>query len=289
MDGIISSGRDTLAELKSFNVSGARVSLENVQNKLNEVDKLNSAVFGGQISYLAAAVSRLTDEEINHSLNLLDKFIAGQVIPAERIQVLTTNNLGVETLSPVIYKEVGHNNISLYRSPLRVIEPNLRAEFYPFLQEVKAILAGMTATILTILLLVFDYTVIMSVIRRKQQEIITVYRLRKLRHKFMRKVFSRENYYGMAIGAVLLTGMFILSGGGFPYLLWLEVHVLGSFLGFIAARYAEKISPVSEDEIFARESLGMSYLEIMREIVIPSSRPGLLQIMNRRKTKFQTV
>jgi ABC-type nitrate/sulfonate/bicarbonate transport system permease component len=58
-------------------------------------------------------------------------------------------------------------------------------------------------------------------------------------------------------------------------------------LGLVVARYAERISPVSEDEIMAGESLGMSDGEILTEIVIPSARPGLLQLLNRRTLRFR--
>ena len=44
---------------------------------------------------------------------------------------------------------------------------------------------------------------------------------------------------------------------------------------------------MSEDEILAGQSLGMSFEEIMREIVIPGARPGLLQRLNRRRLKFK--
>ena len=91
----------------------------------------------------------------------------------------------------------------------------------------------------------------------------------------------------MIAGAVLLTGMFILGRGGIPYFPWVAVPFAGAFIGLIIACYTEKISPVSSDEMMAGQSLGLSVDEIMREIVIPNGRPGLLQKLNRRKMKFK--
>ena len=68
---------------------------------------------------------------------------------------------------------------------------------------------------------------------------------------------------------------------------WLAVPVIGALLGWIVAGYAEKISPISSEEVMAGESLGLSFDEIMRELVIPSARPGLLQQLNQRKLKFK--
>ena len=46
---------------------------------------------------------------------------------------------------------------------------------------------------------------------------------------------------------------------------------------------AIKINPISKDEVFAGLSLGFPFKTIMREIVIPAGRPGMLQILNRWK------
>ena len=96
-----------------------------------------------------------------------------------------------------------------------------------------------------------------------------------------------EKRYGMAIGAILLTTIFLLSGAGIPYLPWVGVPFIGALIGLVAAHYAEKISPVSSEEVMAGEALGLSMDEIMREIVIPSGRPGLMQKLNQRKLKLR--
>jgi hypothetical protein len=100
-------------------------------------------------------------------------------------------------------------------------------------------------------------------------------------------VSAAERVYGMAIGAVMLTAMFIIAGGGIPYLPWIGVPVIGAALGLLVAGNAEKISPVAADEVMAGEALGLSFDEVMREIVIPAARPGLLQKLNNRKVKFR--
>jgi ABC-type amino acid transport system permease subunit len=135
---------------------------------------------------------------------------------------------------------------------------------------------------------VLDHTAIMTVIRRKRLE-------NKVAATSWRKTFERltigftapERRYGMGIGAVMLTAMFILAGGGIPYLPWIGVPVIGAVLGLITAAYAEKISPVAGEEVMAGEALGMSLDEVMREIVIPNGRPGLMQKLNQRKVKFK--
>jgi hypothetical protein len=55
--------------------------------------------------------------------------------------------------------------------------------------------------------------------------------------------------------------------------------VIGAFLGLLVALAAERLSPVAEEQVLAGESLGLSYRQIMEEIVIPAGRPGLYQLL----------
>lgn len=288
IDGIVANGQTTIASLKSFDAAGAQTNLTNISSRLNEVKQINTPMITTQLQYMAASVPNLKDEDINHSIKLLDKFIAGQVIPGERIQILTTNNISTEAIAPIVNQAAGHNNASLYSTSLGVIEPNARAEVMQILNQVKAILAGMTAIIATILFLVLDHTAVMTVIRRKRLAV-------KVPATGWRKVWARitltftavERRYGMFVGAVLLTAMFVLSGGGIPYLPWVAVPMVGALLGLIVANNTDKISPIAVEEVTAGEALGLSFDEIMREIVIPSGRPGLMNTLNNRKLKFR--
>lgn len=287
IDRIVSTGQQTLATLKAFDVDGALYVLSNVDTRLTEVEAINMPLITTQLQYLAAAVPQLRDDEINQSINLLDKFIAGQVIPSARIQILMSNNTPADSVTPLVEKQVGHKNFAVYSGALGVIEPNVQGELLQVLLEVKAILAGMTSIVMTAVFLVLDHTGIMAYIRRKRlMKTVKPTGWRRIAAR-IRSQFAVEKRYGMVIGAVLLTTTFLLSGGGIPYLPWIGVPVIGALIGFIAAHYADKISPVSSEEVMAGEALGMSMDEIMREIVIPNGRPGLLQKLNQRKLKIR--
>jgi hypothetical protein len=288
IDNIVANGQTTLGTLRAFDVQGAKRSLTDANTRLDGLQQINVPMITTQVQYLASAVPNLKDEEISHSVALLDKFIAGQVIPGARIQILTTNNIATEAVAPIVQAQVGHNNASLYSTALGVIEPNARGELYQVLNEVKGILAGMTAMIITILFLGLDHTAIMTVIRRKRLEKkVPVTGWRKVVERLTVGFTAPERRYGMGVGAVMLTAMFILSGGGIPYLPWIGVPVIGALLGLVTAAYSEKISPIASEEVMAGEALGMSLDDVMREIVIPSGRPGLMQKLNQRKVKFK--
>lgn len=288
IDNIVANGGSTIASLKAFDAAGARNNLVNANAKLAQMQQINVPMITTQLQYMAAAAPNLKDDEINHSVNLLDKFIAGQVIPGERIQILTTRNISTDAAAPIVHSQVGHNNVSLYSTDLGVIEPDARGELYQVLNEVRAILAGMTAMIVTILFLALDHTAIMTVIRRRRLvNKVKVSGWRGLVSRMAVTFTAPERQYGMVVGAVLLSAIFIASRAGIPYLPWIGVPFIGALLGLIVANYAEKISPISTDEVTAGEALGLSFDEVMREIVVPSARPGLLQKLNTRKVKFK--
>lgn len=287
LDNIVTSGQTTLVSLKSFDAPGAQNTLAALNSRLQEVGQINTPMITAQLQYMASAVPNLKDEDIGKSVKILDRFIAGQVIPGERIQILTTNNISTDAIAPIVNREAGHSNAALYSASLGVIEPNARAEVMQILGQVKAILAGMTAIIATILFLVLDHTAVMTVIRRQRlADKVPATGWKKLLFRFTTTFTASERQYGMGIGAVLLTTMFIFSGGGIPYLPWIGVPVLGALLGLIVANNTEKISPIASDEVVAGEALGLSFDEIMREIVIPSGRPGLMNKLNKAKLKF---
>jgi len=288
IDGIVANGHSTVATLQAFDVTGAKSNLTSVNSRLAQLGQLNVPLMSTQLQYMAASVPNLKDEEISHSVKLLDKFIAGQVIPGERIQILTSSNVSIDAAMPVIYKQVGHNNVSLYSTELGVIEPNARGELYTVLNQVREILAAMTAIVLTLLFLALDHTAIMTVMRRKRVSgKVQAHGWRSKARRIGQTFTAPERLYGMSVGAVLLSAMFVLARGAIPYVPWVCVPVIGAVLGLIVACYTEKISPIAGEEMMAGQSLGLSMDEIMREIVIPSGRPGLLQKLNQRKVKFK--
>ena len=289
IDNIVVNGNSMVANLRAFDVNGSRQTLTEASASITQLQQFNTPLVAAQLQHLGAAIPNLKDEEISRSITLMDKFIAGQAIPSQRIQILTRSNITTEFAGPIINRVVGHTNLSLYTSAVGVIEPDPRAEVMMILTQVKAILAAMISLIATLLFLTLDHTAIMTVIRRRR----TVNRA--LRYKGWRRLIqgikntftASECLYGMGIGALMLTAMFVLSGGGIPNLPWIGVPFLGMAMGLLMANNAEKISPISSDEVTAGEALGLSFDEVMREIVIPNGRPGLLQTLNRRKMKFK--
>lgn len=287
VDEVVASSDAALAKLRAFDAAGARTNLQSISGHIDKVNAMNVPAIALQLQYLAASAPNLKDEEIAQSVMLLDKFIAGQVIPGERVQILINSGVGIKQLEEIIKKEAGQENISIYTSPVGIIEPDARGELYKVLSEVKALLAAIVAMVFTLATLLLDHTVVMSTMRKKRApRNITKTGWRGALQRLYASLTSPERLYGMAVGGTLLTILFILSRASIPYVpVWLT-PLIGMLCGLLIAGKTETISPVSIEEIMAGEAMGMTYLQIMREIVLPEGRPGLFRQINKRNMEF---
>lgn len=278
LGGLSSGGRKISNALAAVDNAGTRQSLNAMKKNLDRIYEADLKRAAQEIRYMAEAAPQMKDEELYTTIRLLDRIVQGQFPIGQRLQFLVDRQIAPEPLETVVKQAVGYENIGVFHADLGVIEPNIYLQVYQVLGEVQAVLAGLAAVVLTLILLALDHTAVISVLK--------AYRKRSRRSVFFFK--REENIYGMAVGLILLSTVFFFSGGGIPYLPWYAIPIAGALLGLFIARYSEKITPVSEEEILAGESLGMTFAEIMREIVIPSARPGLLQRLNRKYLLFKS-
>ena len=87
--------------------------------------------------------------------------------------------------------------------------------------------------------------------------------------------------YSAMAGAVTLFAMAALAGGRMAgHGLWPFAPV-GALLGVTAGWAAGRLAPSNRDEVEAGVAWGIGPAAIMREVVVPASRPGLLMLINR--------
>lgn len=280
------SAKQTNSVLAAFDIRRAEEALGQAETSLHALAEADIAALGAQMKSVALTLPSLRDDDINETIAMLDKLIEGHLIPNKRIQILTADVPADEAVSSTVRAAVGHANVSISQSELGIIEPNTYLEVYRMLYEVKRVLAGMTAVVLTVLLLVLDHTAILSMMKLRRRQKYGRHTGGSILLRLKTAAWPASGY-GAMVGAILLSAVFYLAGGGIPYVPFGAVPICGALLGLIAAVYAERISPVSEEEIMAGESLGMTDNEILREIVIPSSRPGLLMLVNRFTLRFR--
>ncbi len=233
-----------------------------------------------QIGFVRDTLPNLNDAEIGQSIRLINTYLGGQVIPGERIQLLIQGKaVDEKMLEGVFQRELDNPYLHTYSTSVGMVTPDARGELFRILKEVRSIVAGMLAIIFTIIVLVLDHATIFSTLKYVRASGQPV-------RKGLAGLLNPLVFLGGALGSLILTSVYYLARSEIPFFSLPLIVLLGFGLGVLIAFMAERFSPVNSMELMAAQSLGLSNVQIMREVVIPPSRPGLLNLLNRFKQQF---
>ena len=267
-------------ELENLDVASMRSSLSNLAEQIGSIQEIDVQAIIDQITDIRDSLPELDDEEIGKSVHLVDNYIAGQVIPGERIQILVENgSIDEEKVEPLIRDQLQNQYLNIYSIAVGTVNPDTRTEVFRILKEVRATIAGILSIVLVGVFLMLDHATIFSTLKwfRANQK--------QPKHRLAR-FLNPIVIFGAVVGMTILVTTYSLSNASIPYVSMPMVAVIGTGLGVMIGMFSEKFSPVRADEIMAGLALGLSNAQIMHEIVIPDGRPGLLNLLNRTKQKF---
>lgn len=273
-------GESDITSLQNLDVQAMQESLTNIAGRINAVQSVDIEAIIEQIRKVKDSLPDLKDEEIGQSIKLIDRYIAGEVIPGERIQlVLDKGAVDGKEAETVIRETLDNRYVTTFSMPVAVVNPDARAELVRVLREVRATIAGLLAVVFTLLSLVLDHASVFSTMR----QVLSQRRV----NEGWRKWLDPVKVLGTALGAVLLVLIYVAARAQIPLINLGHVVMVGAFLGLLTAAFCERFSPIDTSEMMAGQALGLSYVQIMREIVIPSGRPGLMYLLNRRRQRFK--
>ncbi len=277
-----------LARLTSFDMVTVKSGLNIISDHLFGSDKIDLSALIAELEKAKESLPRLMDEEIGHSVNLIDQYAGGSSKSGQTLQVFTNANVDQSMANAVVNNVLQSDNTTVYSLPVGTIQPDIRGELFKILAEVRSTIAALVIMILWVLTFILDQSLIISMLKMNQFSIlpkkisISVPGLRRA-YPLLLKVMSPANIYSVIIGGIWLSTTFLLSGARIPYLNFWIIALIGGILGTLISLIAEKINPICKDEVMAGLSLGLPFKTIMREIVIPAGRPGVLQFLNRWK------
>ena len=278
--GVIHSGEESLESLQYLDIEEMRNSLNGISAQIANVQEIDVTAIMEQIGFVRDTLPDLNDAEIGQSIRLINTYLGGQVIPGERVQLLVQGS-GVDekALEKLFQEELQNPYMHTYFTSVGMVSPDARGEIFRILKEVRSIVAGMLSIIFTIIVLVLDHATIFSTLKY-------VRALKKPVRKRWMRLFNPLFLLGGTLGALILTSVYYLSRSQIPFFGGPVVVGLGFALGVLIVVFAERFSPVHSMELMAAQSLGLSNRQIMREVIIPPSRPGLLVMLNRFKKQF---
>lgn len=284
LDSLLGATGSTLDRLRGFDALGLLQDISSGSAHLSSLGRLDLDTIIDQMRYVRNSLPRLLDEEIGRSVGMIDRYLGGEVVPGERVQLLLNAGADLAPVSKVVTRVSGRGGTNLLRTPVGIIEPDFRGEIFRVLGEVRTTITALVLLALFILEFLLDQTTIVAMLRRQTETVSR--RMAGSRPRLARYatiLLNPARVYAAGFGGTWLWACFTLTGARLPLLGGMGAAVLGGILGLLLGSLADRINPINGDEVMAGESLGLSFALIMREIVIPAGRPGLLQILNRRR------
>ena len=290
--GLLQSTDQILGNLTGFDLAEVKGGLNLISAHLFGSDKIDLTALINELQKARDSLPQLLDEEIGHSINLIDKYAGGSDLAGQRVQVITTAGIDRETAQAVARNVLHSSDANIFSLPVGTIQPDIRGELFKILSEVRSTIAALVVLILWLLTFILDQSLIVSMLKAMELSILPkrndwgipwlnwIYQEVYCRFS---KLFSLATLYAATVGGILLGLTFALAGAQIPYLNNWLIGFSGALLGVFVAMLSEKINPICKEEVMAGLSLGLPFRTIMREIVIPAGRPGLLQFLNRWK------
>lgn len=278
--GVLSSGEESLDSLENLDIEEMRRSLNGISTQIANVQQIDVAAIMEQIGFVRDTLPDLSDAEIGQSIRLINTYLGGQVIPGERVQLLIRGErLNEKELERTFQEELGNSYLHTYSTSAGMVSPDARGEIFRILREVRSIVAGLLAIIFALIVLVLDHATIFSTLKQLRAG-------RRFQKRPLLRWADPLLLLGGAVGSVLLSSIYHLAGGEIPFCGPVVISLLGFGMGVLVVALSERFSPVDSMELMAAQALGLSNVQLMREVVIPPSRPGLLNLLNRWKQQF---
>ncbi|MFW6386753.1 MAG: hypothetical protein ACOCZM_02150 [Bacillota bacterium] len=234
--------------------------LNSIQEILVELETTQMPAVLDQLTYIQDSLPDMEEEEIVETIDLIDEYIAGQVIPGDNIQLLIRGDFDEERLEEALQPVAGNPAASFTSMDSGLLQPNPRGEVYNILRQVEAVISVIIVLVFTFLVMLLDQTLLISVLKLQG---------------------NRGYLYSFASGALIFTLIYYGSGINFPYFNLVSTILTGGGIGFLTGLFSSMLNPVSREEWEAGKAFGFSPAEIMSEIIIPAGKPGLLYLLNR--------
>jgi hypothetical protein len=289
---LINSTDTVVAAIAGVDLPKFRSGLGTISDQLFGEEKVDLTAMTTELERVKDSLPQLLDEEIGHSIDLIDKYAGGESVSGKKVQVFTAAGVNLSLAESVIRNELRLNPVSVFSLPVGTIQPDIRSEIFKVLAEVRSTIAALTVIVLWIFSFIMDQSLIIVVLKQLGYSYLPTGLKSWLEAEdqpFNRigrwglKLLSPAYIYAGLVGWIWMGAAIVFAGARIPYLSSGQIGVCGGILGILLAFAAEKVNPVNQEEFMAGLSLGLPFRTIMREIVIPAGRPGLLQLLNRWK------
>lgn len=261
--------------LEKMDLGSLRQAVAQAGAQLEMLAGLDSDTLRNSLAQLRASAPELTGEQALALVGTIDS-LYGKSGGSDQGSFVVRAAVPSVAVSDAIKAELG-DGYTVYAGPAGLIARGVSAEVRSLLDTVRATIAGMVCVVLTAASLAIDHAAVAS----------ATLAMARPGRRYKGERLQAAAYSAMA-GAVTLFAMAALAGGRLAgHGLWPFAPV-GALLGVTAGWAAGRLAPSNRDEVEAGVAWGIGPAAIMREVVVPASRPGLLMLINRARQKLPT-
>lgn len=245
-----------------------RAGIDAVEETLRRIDELDLSGTAAALRRLAAQMPALDPGVVEPVLEALDGLAAQSAPSAPRVWLLVK---GASAPERVLEAAAGAAGASarVYAQSAGIVQPDARTAVLQLLQGLRRVVTALVALFVLALVLLFDVAVLASFARR----------LAEVDGTSPRRMGAGLFLSGGLFGAAAFTAAVWLASGAGDVSPGLALG--GGVLGALFAWGSERCAPVDREVFSAAMSLGLAEPDILREVVLPAGRPGLLYWLTR--------
>ncbi|NLW59270.1 MAG: hypothetical protein GX073_02865 [Firmicutes bacterium] len=277
---------ESLQQFAALDFAALRQGLTPFATGFDERAAGNVQLILGELEKIKASLPKLKDEEIAKTITLLDRYLGGETLPGEKVELFVNTGYDQEEVARLVNSFFDSEQVRILPLPAGVLQPDVRNEVTRLLGEVQGVIAALAVLILAVIVFLQDQAPILAVLHHL--DLLLPYRkttgkARTARRKMAVLARFLPGVYVAGVGGGWLWATITLSGAHIPYFPNRYFLLVGALFGLLFYRMAEKFHRLNLDEVVAGYALGFDFTTVMREIVIPAGRPGLMQKLNQRK------
>jgi len=255
--------------------------LKTISESINNITETISDTPINEISFVAEEIEKIkkflpafTDEDINNAINLLDTYVKNEPFE-ENIQFLikSENNLDQQLLDNKFQTEFGDTVDYICLMEVGMVQSGVRGEIDKLLANVKSLVAYIMTAIFMVYIMLFDHAQLMAF----SVSLMT----NDIKYKWQQMIS-----YSFTMSFFIVFGIFLIVQtciGEVKAIYFLMIGVLAAIIAVLCCRNFAKIDICEMEACYA---FGIRQTDIVREVVIPSGKPGILSAINRRRLRF---
>ena len=275
LDEMSGAAAGILSTLQELDAVALGEQLEAARSDLDSLAGLDVEGISKQLEAVHSRMPNFSGEGAARSVRLIDQFIEEQQESSGKVELLVESDATQEQLATAIEKAAGTGR-AVYILPPGVVQPGVRSEVRSLLKSVKGTISGLAACAIVLISLILDHSTVIAGARAMALSGECASRCDAL----------AEYGYGACVGAFLLGTIAAVTRAALASMGFPAFVLLGAAMGLVTAWAAPRLSPVSAGEVEACTALGLSPSDVMREVVVPSGKPGMLSLLNRPRVTF---